>query len=78
MNSSRAANRYLSIFSSFNLEHPTSDLQSQVFSTSSKLFTLFCKRAPLFSPLSELFRQKTPGVGDSLLNLRTKNETRIR
>jgi hypothetical protein len=77
MNSSRAANRFFTISPSPNFEHPTSNLQSQVLSTSSKLFTTFCKRDPLFSTLSKLFAQKTPGWGYAPTNVRTKYEACI-
>src|ERR1700722_2138060 len=52
---------------------------TSAFSVSPTLFTTFCATAPLFSTLSELFGQKTPGWGYTpLLNLRTKNETCVR
>jgi hypothetical protein len=38
-------------------------LASPIISTPSKLLAIFRIRAPLFSTVSELFRQKTPGVG---------------
>jgi hypothetical protein len=40
-----------------------SSLASPIISTPSKLLAIFRTRAPLFSTVSELFRQKTPGVG---------------